>query len=112
MLKSKASWALSIVAAGVTGFRGTRLIQTLDCIDADVETTRSSRLIRKQPVQTWFVYTTEDGLALRSSEIPHETQSWRLSLRADGHAAGRSGPASRRHKIGARRTRPRSIPGH
>lgn len=33
-------------------FRGTRLIQASDCIDADVETTRSSSSIRKQPVPT------------------------------------------------------------
>src|SRR6266481_5621480 len=109
MLKSKASWALSSAAAGVTDFRIPRLIQAWDCLEAHVETIRSSRSIRKQPVQTWFVCTTDDGLELRSSEMPHETQSWRLSLRADGSAAGRSGQTSRRHEVGARGSSARSF---
>src|SRR5882672_9867098 len=65
MLKSKASWALSSAAAGVTDFREPRLIQAWDCLEAHVETIRASRSIRKQPVPTWFVCTTDDGLELR-----------------------------------------------
>ena len=110
MLKSKTSWALSSAAAGVTDFREPRLIQAWDCIDAHVETIRSSESIRKEPMLTWFVCTTHDGLELRSSETPHETQSWRLSLRANGRAAGRSGQTSRRHEVGARGSSARSFP--
>src|SRR5260221_8073251 len=86
MLKSKTSWAPSSVAAGVTDFRGLRLLQARNRVDVHVETIRSSRSIRKQPVQTWFVCTADDVVKLRSSEILHETQSWRLSLRANGRA--------------------------
>ena len=91
MLKSKYSSVLSSVAAGVTDFRGLRLLQAWD---AHVATVRSSTSIRKQPVLTWFGCTTDDGLELRSSEDPHETQSWRLSLR--GQMAARLAAAAKR----------------
>jgi pimeloyl-ACP methyl ester carboxylesterase len=81
----------SSAAAGVTDFREPRLIQTWDGIDAYVGTIRSPKSIRKSPKLMWFVYTTNDGLELRSSETPHETQSWRLSQRKHGRAVGRSG---------------------
>ena len=52
MLKSKSSFAQSCAAAGVTDFREPRLIQTWDCIDADVGTIRSPKSIRKSPMLT------------------------------------------------------------
>src|SRR5882724_2634347 len=111
MLKSKASWALSSAAAGVVGFREPKLIQAWDCIDTHVETIRSSRSIRKDPMLMWFVCTTNDGPELRLSETDHETQSWRLPVRRHGRAVGSRGQGSRRHKIGARRSSPRSFLG-
>src|SRR5262249_14247729 len=87
-----------------------RLIQAWDCLEAHAETIHSSRSIRKQPVQRWFVCTTDDGLELRSSELSDETQSWRLSLRADGNPVGSRRQASRRHEICARRSSARWFP--
>ena len=73
MLKSKVFWALSSAPAGAGDFRLLRLIQAWDCLEAHAETIHSSRSIRKQTVQRWFVCTTDVGLELRSSELSHET---------------------------------------
>src|ERR1700704_1266968 len=48
-------------------------------------------------------------LVALTASLFHETQSWRLSLHRHGCAIGRSGQTSPCHKIGARRSSPRSL---
>ena len=68
--------------------------------------------IRKRPMPdvVRLHRTNDPSSRISQRSLHHETQSWRLSLRRHGRAVGRSGQTSRCHKIGARRSRPRSLP--
>src|SRR5258706_13042019 len=111
MHRSKASGAPSSAAAGVADFQERRLPLTWDGVDTRVETIRPPKSTPKQPMPACFVRTTnDDPLVALTASLFHETQSWRLSLRRHGCAVGRSGQESPCHKIGPRRSSPRSLP--
>jgi hypothetical protein len=60
--RSKTSWALSSVAAGVADFRVPKLPCARNGVDPHVETIRPSKSIPKQLMPAWFVCITSSAI--------------------------------------------------